>query len=107
LFGPFMMSRPIIFTLPIILAGLYSIECYIQNGSRKHLFVLPILSLLLINLHAAMWPILFILLLPFLIDSFRFKIGPISGQGFGKKNLFFVIVLMLIAGFAIPTDSKL
>lgn len=98
----YMTSRPIIFTLLIILVEFYSLESFIREGNRRFLLVLPLLSLLEINLHAALWPILFVLVLPYVIDSFDFKLGPIIAEGYDKKYLFAVIALMFLAGFGNP-----
>jgi hypothetical protein len=85
---------------------LYSLESFIAYRNNKYLIVLPVLSIILINLHAAMWPILFVMLLPYIIDSFNFKIKFISGQGYEKKVFFIVILVMILVGIINPYEIK-
>lgn len=99
---PAMVSRPIIFTMLILVCELYVVERFISANKPAWLLPLPVLSALLINLHAAMWPIQFVILLPYMIDSFRFKVLFVEGQGFAKRYFFPAIGLMAAAGFLNP-----
>ena len=53
----------IIFALEILF-----IEKFLENGNKKYLGVLLILSLVLCNIHVAVWPFYFILYLPYLAE---------------------------------------
>ena len=97
-----MVSRPMTFTLLILICELYLVERFISSSKPKFLFPLPALSALLVNLHAAMWPIQFVLLLPYMIDAFRFKLWILEGQGYPKRYFFPAIGLMFAAGFLNP-----
>jgi hypothetical protein len=99
---PAMVSRPMIFTMLILVCELYFLERFIRSEKPAWLLPLPVLSALLINLHAAMWPIQFIILLPYMIDSFRFKLWCVEGQGFPKRYFFPAVGLMALAGFLNP-----
>jgi len=99
---PVMFTRPMIFTMLILLCELYAVEKFIRSGKWTYLIPLPILSVLQINLHAAMWPMQFVILLPYMIDSFRFKLLFLEGQGFAKRYFFPAIGLMFAAGFLNP-----
>ena len=99
---PFMTERPFMFSSLILLAEIYVLESYLLQKDRKYLFALPLLSVSLVNLHAAMWPMLFIILVPYLIDSFRFKLGILVGQGYEKKGILLTALFMLVAGFINP-----
>jgi hypothetical protein len=66
------------------------------------LWGLPILSVLLVNLHAALWPFFFVLLLPYFIDSFRFNLWGVKGQGYPCLPLCIAAALSLIAGWLNP-----
>ena len=99
---PVMVSRPIIFTLFILVCELYFVERFISSSKLRYLIPLPLFSALLINLHAAMWPIQFVILLPYIIDAFRFKVLIIQGQGYPKRFFFPAIGLMFAAGFLNP-----
>ncbi len=102
LLTPFLVSRPILFTLLILICELYLLERYIGDRKPAYLIGLPILSALLVNLHAAMWPVQFVLLVPYIIDSFRFKLLMVEGQGYDKRFFIPAILLMFAAGFANP-----
>ncbi len=99
---PAMVSRPIIFTMLILVCELYAVERFIRSKKPAWLLPLPALSALLINLHGAMWLIQFIILLPYMIDSFHFKLWCIEGQGYPKRFFFPAIGLMAAAGFINP-----
>ena len=97
-----MVTRPTIFTLLIIISELYFVERFIHSSKPAFLIPLPILSDLLVNLHAAMWPMQFIWLLPYVVDSFRFKIGILEGEGYPTRFFFSALALMFAAGFLNP-----
>ncbi len=97
-----MVSRPMSFTLLILICELYLTERFISSSKLRFLLPLPLLSALLINLHAAMWPLQFVLLLPYMIDAFRFKFWVLQGQGYPKRYFFPAIALMVAAGFLNP-----
>ena len=99
---PWMTTRPIIFTLLFLILELYALERYIASAKAVWLIPLPFLSALMINFHAAMWLVQFVFLLPYFIDSFRFKLLRIEGQGYAKKPLILTVVLMFAAGFTSP-----
>lgn len=98
----FITSRPHIFTFAILITEIYLLEKYIREKDNKYLYGLPILSLLQINLHASMFFMLFAFLLPYLIDSFHYKIGPLESEGYKKKPLFIVSIIMLLTGLINP-----
>lgn len=106
LLSAFLTTRPMMFTLFFLLLELYFLEKYIASQKPAWLIPLPLISALMINLHAAMWPMLFVLLLPYFIDSFRFKFLMIEGQGYPKKYLLLTMLLMLAAGFLNPYGLK-
>ena len=98
----FITSRPHIFTFAIIITEIYLLEKYIKEDNKKYLYPLPILSLLEINLHASMFFMQFAFLLPYLIDSFKYKIGPLESSGYKKKPFFITTICMLLVGLINP-----
>lgn len=98
----FITSRPHIFTFAIIITEMYFLEKYIKENNKKYLYFLPLLSLLEINLHASMFFMQFAFLLPYLIDSFRYKIGPLKSEGYKKWPLFIAAIGMLLVGLINP-----
>jgi len=94
----FMVTRPEIFSNLIFVLELYLMESYILSDNKKYLYFMPVLSILLINLHAAMWPMLFIILIPYILDSLKVPFA----QGFEKKPLLLTTCSMLLVGFLNP-----
>lgn len=107
LFSVFMVTRPYIFSVLIFLLELYILEDFIKTGKKGPLALLPVLSAAQINLQSAMWPMLFVLLIPYAIDSFHFRLRFAAGQGYPKKALFAAAAAMLPAGLINPygTDA--
>lgn len=100
--SPFITERPYIFMFLIIILEIYFLEKYINSKKIIFLTVLAVLSTLLVNLEAAIWPILFVILIPYIIDSFKFKFKFIEGQGYGPKMPLLAICGMFSAGFINP-----
>lgn len=98
----FITVRPQIFTFAILITEIYLLEKYIKEKDKRYLYGLPILSLLQINLHSSMFFMLFAFLLPYLIDSFRYKIGPLECEGYKKKPLFITSIIMFLTGLINP-----
>lgn len=98
----YMVTRPTIFTLVLVLIELNILESFSMSGEIKHLYILPLLSLLMINLHAALWPMLFIMMLPYIAESFKFKLLFIECEGHDKKYLLLTFVIMILIAFINP-----
>lgn len=98
----YMVARPTIFTLVIVMIELNVLEKFVIDGNRKVLLILPFLSIMMINLHAALWPILFILILPYIVDSLRIKVGIFSNEGYNTKYLLLAVAAMFFSAFINP-----
>lgn len=102
----FMVTRPQIFTYSIILIEIICLEKFIKDGKYKHLCVLPILSVLVVNLHASMWTMLFIVLLPFLANALPIKIKGKSIACCKIMPLIITAVIMAVFGLITPYGVK-
>jgi hypothetical protein len=104
----YMVPRPQIFSLLIFVIEVFLLEYYTQDKQKKLFTIgaLPILSVALINLHSAMWPFFFLLFIPYLIDSFTFRIGRIEGQGYDKTPLFAGFFASIGVGLLNPYGSQ-
>lgn len=91
----FTTTRPAIFTLLLIVILLYSVTMYIRTNKKRYLILLPIISLLQINLHAAMWIFLFIFLLPFFAELKCFNIYNFYTEKYNKVPLILATLLMI------------
>lgn len=96
----FIQTRPQVFTYLILLILIYTLEKYQQTRKNQYLLFLPLLSLLEINLHASMWFMLFLFLLPYTIEM--------TIQDYQQRKLkrilplYTSIILMFLAGLFNP-----
>lgn len=90
----FMLPRPWIFTFIILLTELYILESFYRKKS-KIILLLPLLSLIQINMHSSMWLMLIVFMLPFIVNMIFDK---------NKDVLYLIgmIPLMLLVGFINP-----
>lgn len=102
----FVRSRPQMFDFIILLLTIYLLELYIRKKEDKYLYFLPILSLLLINLHASSFFMIFLFMLPYVINSFKFKFLCFESEGYPRKKLFIVMVIMFLVGLINPYGIK-
>ncbi len=94
--------RPQIFSQLIFLLEIYFLEKYISEKRMRFLAWVVLLSILLVNLHAAMWPLFFILMLPYILDG----IAKIKwAHGYGALPLVITMVLSFAAGLCNPYGS--
>jgi len=98
----FVVTRPQIITYLIILTELYCLEKYISSSKNKYLIVLPVLSILQINMHASMWMMLFAFLLPYLIEPIVTRIIKSTNGSYKAIPLFVVSIIMFLLGFLNP-----
>ena len=104
LIAHFVVSRPQILSFIILLALIYVLELYIKTENKKYLIWLPILSFIEVNLHASLWWMLFLFMLPYVIDSFKCDL--LKTQGYTKKPLFIAIAIALLVGLINPYGYK-
>ncbi|HSW39829.1 MAG TPA: hypothetical protein VLL97_10090 [Acidobacteriota bacterium] len=100
----FMVPRPQVFSFLIFIVQISLLEYFIRDQKRSLPVALglPALSLLLINFHAAIWPLFLIFMVPYLIDSFKFRFAFIAGHGYRKGPLIAGFLLSFIAGAVNP-----
>lgn len=60
--------RPQVFTYLFLVIEIYCLEKFIKEKKAKYLAVIPVLSLLEIQLHSTIWPIMLIFMLPYMFD---------------------------------------
>lgn len=118
--GGFATARAQLATYIIFILEILFIESFLQNGKKKYLFYLLFLSLIICNIHVAVWPFYFIVYLPFLaeylvaiicnkiklknnnklINFFKNKI--LLDKNSRIKTLFLIMLLSLITGLFTP-----
>lgn len=96
------VTRPQIFTILLLVLEIYFLERFTKEQNSKYLFPLPIISILQINLHASMWWMLIVFMLPYLMDSFTIKKLKIYGENKKKIQLCVAGIAVFLAGFINP-----
>lgn len=100
----FMIPRPQIFTYLNLIIILYIMELFYKNKSQKSIYLLPLISLLQINLHASMWFMIFLFILPYLVCLALKKIKYKKDNRIYK--LLLTIIIMFLLGFINPYGIK-
>lgn len=100
----YVVSRPQILSYITLLALIYVLELYIKTEKPKYLIWIPIISFIQINMHASLWWMLFLFMLPYVIDSFNVPV--LKLQGYKKKPLFLAIGIALLVGLINPYGYK-
>lgn len=103
--GLFMVTRPQIFSLLIFILTVYLLEKSTKSITWTRYLAFFLLSVLLINLHAAMWPLMAILVLPYLVE----KIVRLDKKGWFLhqietpwRSYALLLFIILAAGFLNP-----
>lgn len=82
----YIVPRPQIFTYIILIMVLIMLELY-SSKRKKYLNYMPLLSILLINFHGSMWPMLFVFCMPYVAELILKK----------DKDVFRLIGIMIIS----------
>lgn len=104
-------ARAQLFTYLLFILEVFFIEKLIQNGKKRYIIFLLLDCLLIANLHAAVWPFYFIIMIPYLFEqliyiiSKKIKINP-SKTIFNKKiiiennkNIKYLLITFIISIF--------
>ena len=100
----FIVMRPHIFSYLIFIIEIVLLEKYVKSNNWKYLIGLPILSLLLVNMHLSMWYFLFVFLLPFIANSIYIK--NITIDKIKIMPLLITMLLMFVVGILNPYGIK-
>ena len=113
----FATARAQLVSYLLFLLEIYFIEQLLVTGKKKYGFILFIICLLIANLHAAVWPMYFILMLPYLFEylvaiisnkiKHKPKLGVFGDKLVVKKNnnikyLLIVFGVSLLIGLLTP-----
>ena len=91
----YMTVRPQIFTYLNLMLVIYIMEKFNTNNKSKLIYFLPLISLVQINLHAALWCSIFLFILPYIAEMII------------KKNkevykILIIMIIMFLIGFINP-----
>ncbi len=99
----FITTRPQIFSALILIAEVLCIEKFVKTEKWKYLIPLPILSIFMVNLHAALWPMMFVVILPYMA---AYLLGIIKPSVFEViswfKTIFIMGIIAFCSGFCNP-----
>ena len=101
----FNCARPFTASTLLLLITVCVYEMYMDG--KKSLWALPVLSVLLINIHASMWPMIFIFMLPYLVGNI--PLGKKSFLLFENRSVLPLLgwgVISVITGFLNPYGIK-
>ena len=93
-------TRPQMFDIVFFLLELFLLESYIQKKKNIYLYFIPLLSLLLINLHASTWLMLFVFLVPYYFEYIIKKIRRLDT--FNLRPIIIITIISLLVGFLNP-----
>ena len=106
LYIPYGVARPTSISFIVMLSLLYCMEQYRQTNKVGYLIPLPVLSLIELNIHSAMWPMMFVMMMPYvfpltLLRKRNFKEN--AKQWFTRNKLILLMMLIMLAiGFINP-----
>ena len=100
-------ARAQIISFLIFTLEFYFIERLLETDKKRYCFLLLILSLILVNMHASVFPMYFVIFLPYIVEQIlvRFKLDKSDKIIFKKRNIKKILIIFLIAffiGFCTP-----
>src|SRR5574344_153901 len=98
----YIVTRPQILTYVVVLTFVYIIEKYMKTGNNKLLLILPLLSILEINLHMAMWWMLFIISIPFILEMIYLKYFKKLNNNVHYQYFILVMIVCFLCGLINP-----
>lgn len=103
---PFLTTRPTIFTIPILLLEMIQLEKWSRDKDWIHLCALPFLSIIEVNIHASLWPMMFVFILPYLIPGILYGFHQFFDDLRRNISLFFVLLISVITGCINPNGLE-
>ena len=101
----FVVTRAQMVSYCILMLVIYLLELYVKTDKSKNLWWIPVLSLVQINLHASLWPMIILVVMVYIIDSFKSK--KLHLEGYRTKPLLLVFFTSVLAGFLNPYGLKM
>lgn len=100
-------TRPFLFTEILLSLLILSTENFVKKNDWRWLLAFPVISVLQVNLHAAMWPMLLVFLLPYIPEMmFRSRLPENLRETFKRGWLIAGMAAIMAAGFLNPYGWK-
>lgn len=110
LYTAYAVARPTGISFIAMLLLLYCMEKYRRTQKTSYLIALPFISLIVINMHAAMWPMMFVMMLPYVFPytiPTKANIKENTKKWFTKnKYIMLTSLIMFATGFINPNGIK-
>ena len=100
----FIVTMPQIFSFVLLLSLVYFLELYIKTDNSKYLIAIPILSFVEANLHASLWLMIFLIMVPYIIDGM--KLPFVNTQKYRVKPLIIAFIISIFVGLINPYGYK-
>ncbi len=68
LMTPYVAARAQLITFSLMVLTVYLIEKFLENAKKRYAIGLILLSLLIVNLHMAVWPFFFVIFVPYIVE---------------------------------------
>ena len=68
LMQPYLAARAQLVSFSLMVLTIYLIEKFLESGKKRYAFGLVVFSLLIVNLHMAVWPFFFVLFVPYIFE---------------------------------------
>ena len=98
----FITTRPQIFTYLNLVLVLYIMELYTKTNNKKYLLYLPLISLIQINMHGMFFFMLFIFMLPYIVNALKFSFKDDSQERYDLKPIILIMIIMFLTGVINP-----
>lgn len=105
LMTPFITLRAQLLTYTCFILIIYNIIMFLENKKIKHTIFIYLISVLIANFHAAVWPLVLVLFLPYLVEypcyllSTKIKLPKVIKNKIefkNEKNIKYLFILFLI-----------
>lgn len=100
----FVNTRPSIITMVILLCELTILEMVCKGKSKRLLCIIPILSIVGINCHSSMWPMVIIVMLPYVFPPLPYfkSVLKIKEYLLEHKEIWLTMIVSFLVGFLNP-----
>ena len=98
----FIVTRPQILSTLLLLIEVFLLEKFAREKKLWSLCILPLISVMSINLHCAIFPMLIVVMLPFIAESLYLKLKPTENFDIPLLPLIISAAGIFLAGFINP-----
>ena len=90
----FLVPRPQLLSYINLLLVIYLLELYVHKNNKKYLYFIPLISILQINMHASLWIMIFLFMLPYIVEGIFRK--------YNIKPILLIFLISLVCGLINP-----